>query len=253
MHKHRPRIIKSARKSGSLSLVFRWHRSRFSRLPVASSSKLKVDAPRLEVEYRAVGPYQCQRWCNSCSIPRSRNKTLKARERRSAICRKWDTRVGRGGEKDRARRMPSRGLDAEKTSMVHLRGEYSWVTRRARASERVDGPARVAHRDGIVEETEGEKGEGVRDTGSLLAAISSYAPAPIYPPALRISHHGSLQLSRPSILRPPFSRYPLRILYWTSDNAISEYTDNSLMSHCRSYVPADTNARHLHSIMLEVK
>ena len=44
---------------------------------------------------------------------------------------------------NRERGLPSKGLVAEKTSMLHLRGKYSWVTLHPqRTNERVDGPAR---------------------------------------------------------------------------------------------------------------
>lgn len=68
-----------------------------------------------------------------------------------------------------------------------------------------------------MKEGKSRGGERGRDTGSLLAAISSYAPAPIYPPALRISR----RLSRPfTTLRPSLSA-PLSYAYFiyrSSDN-----------------------------------
>jgi len=68
---------------------------------VSSPFKLKVDAPGPSVEeYRAVVPWRQRR--NSCSIPRSWNKTLKARERRKNAWR---------GRRDGARGGSGRGGD----------------------------------------------------------------------------------------------------------------------------------------------
>lgn len=254
MAEHRYRVAEQSEKRGSLSLplslspVFRWHRSRLCSPSVPPLSKLKVDAPRPSLslsleEYRAVVPYQSQRRCNSCSIPRSRNKMLKVRERRNRV--DWCGRSlvvergwGRGEGWDRVRRVPSRGLVAEKTSMLHLRGEYSWVTVHPwnaggeRGSWRAEGGAL----DGIEEETEARRGLGC-DTGSLLAAISSYAPAPIYSPALRISHHrlSRQRLSRPStlLLLLPRSCHPLRTLYRSDDNVFGVLRQRPLVLHRR--------------------
>lgn len=194
-------VKKSVEESGSLFPIFRRHRSRLCNSPPYCLSSRSIHQDLYLEEYRAIVPYHCRRRCNSCSIPRSRNKTLNVRERRSAIYIYGKRNIRGGGhDTESAIERPRR---AEKTSMLHLRGEYSRVTLHPWASERegreTDGPMGVAHpRGGRGDGGWGRKG----DTGSLLAAISSYAPAPIYPPALRISRHDSLRLSRSSTLRP---------------------------------------------------
>lgn len=116
-------------------------------------------------EYRAVVPYQCRRRCNSCSIPRSRNKTLNARERRSAIYTReaehtlWDGRRGRTWHGECHREASSRweNIDAAFTRRI-FPGNLASVGERARGSRdrRLDGGG--APQDGMVEETEDGKG-----------------------------------------------------------------------------------------------
>lgn len=175
-----------------------------------------------------------------------------AREKGGYIyIREAETYGGWTKGEDMTRRVPvERPRRAEKTSMLHLRGEYSRVTlHRGRASERVERPTadgrggeggwRTPERDGRG--NGGWEREGC-DTGSLLAAISSYAPAPIYPPALRISRHDSLRLSRSSTPSAPSPPLSLAILYRTNDNVFGIYRRQPLMSRY-SYISADTNAR----------
>jgi len=128
-----------------------------------------------------------------------------------------------------------------------------------RRGTRAGGPTGA---DRIEEETEG--GKGGRDIGSLLAAISSYAPAPIYPPALRISHHGSLSLSLSLSLQlprtatrrfPPSSLLPPSPTYFISDandNVFGIYRQQPSVLH-RSYVSRLIQTQGLQSVMMEVE
>lgn len=103
--------------------------------------------------------------------------------------------------------MPSRGLVAEKTSMLHLRGEYSWVTVHpwnASESERGSWWAEGGTLDRIEEETEERKGGRGRYrqlAGSYIelrsGAYLSTSPSDLSPPTL-----ASFLVRPPSILLP---------------------------------------------------
>lgn len=127
------------------------------------------------------------------------------------------------GTKDAIERPRRReNIDAAFTRRIFLDNPAS--VGRERASERVDGPARVTHGDGIVVEMEGGKG-GARyrqlagsyielRSGAYLSANPSNL-SPWLSPAFSSVH-------------PPPSFFPLSPAYFTSsDNAFSEYTDNS--------------------------
>lgn len=147
-----------------------------------------------------------------------------------------------------------RGLVAEKTSMLHLRGGIFLGNPASVANERerVDGPACGvgAQRWGIAEETEGGKG-GPRYrqlAGSYIelrsGAYLSTSPSNLSP---RLSPAFSP-------VRHPFSRYSLRT-YFTSNErqrVFEMYRQQLLMSHCRScHILVDTNIKHLHSLKIK--
>lgn len=161
----------------------------------------------------------------------------------------------KGEERDKTRRVPSREASsrrAEKTSMLHLCGEYSrvtlhlWASRERERERGLTGGGRAPSRDGdTVYRGNGRWEREGCDTPAAcwqlyrvtLRRLSIRQPfeslATIFPRLFRSSIPFSLSL--PFVLR--------YVLYRGNDNVLGIHRQQPLMSRCSYIVSDDTNAR----------
>lgn len=211
------------------------------------ASKLKVDAPedRLPRNIEQLASISAS---DSVTAAVFQDRGIKRRRRVKGGARYAGNGTRESGE-NRARKMPSRGL----RNWENIDAAFTWrIFLGNPASVANERESRRASKGGAQGWDSGGNGRWKRGTryrqlaGSYIelrsGAYLSTSPSNLSPrlsPAFSSVH-----------LRPPFSRYPLRILHRTSDNAFSKYTDNSHWCH--------TAARtfwliHLHLIMLKIK
>lgn len=140
------------------------------------------------------------------------------------------------------RGVPSRGLAAEKTSMLHLRGEYSWVTLYPWDASERSGGRLTGRRERIGWERKWEKETRYRQLagsyielrfGAYLSASSSNL-SPQLSPASSYVHPPSSSVVASS---------PAYFISDASDNIFGIYRQQPTVLHCRSYVSADTSAK----------